>query len=180
MFDEEKEDLDKLYKYFEDKFGEEVGIMAAVVETEEFEMDLIVGMDSDLVRGIRLLQFFPSEDEDAATPDDVGSGGEGEEGDEDEEEEDLYDVMVYDFVATDAKPPVEGETFFEVKIADRGCCDDDEDDETAPVEDDAEPESFWVAIKVLMKEDDEGAELTGIELTYVDSGEVVVFKEAAF
>ena len=158
MFDEEREALDNLFKYFESKFKEEVGIMAGVVEEEEFELDLIVGMDSDLVRGIRLLQFLPSEDGEAVN----------------EDGEDLYDVIVYDFVASEASTAPDGDVLFEVKIAAPGCHDKDGE---ACCDDGGGDDSFWIKVTVFVKEDEEGAELTGILMTYLASGETIRFVE---
>ncbi len=193
---DEQEDLSRVLDYYEKKFKAKIGIMPAVVETDEIEMDLIVDMDSDQVLGMRLFQFLPVE----------GEGDEGEEdgeeaskdasketkdaGDEEDEEidDEIYDVLVYDFTRSDdPKAKVPGESILEVEVGAPECEEDADEEEKAPqkptaakkpIKEVASPapdeEKFWVHIAVFMQEDAEGAELSGAVLHYINKPQVKI------
>ena len=57
---DEWEQWKKYYDLFEEKFGEEVGIAPAVFESDEYELDLTIGQDSEQVIGARIY-VLPSE-----------------------------------------------------------------------------------------------------------------------
>ncbi|MEX2684503.1 MAG: hypothetical protein Q6373_023235 [Candidatus Sigynarchaeota archaeon] len=184
---DEQEDLSRVLDYYEKKFKEKIGIMPAVVETDNIEMDLIVGMDSDQVIGMRLFQFIPVDEDD-----EKGNNGTNKEesskkiskNDETEDDEDLdndlYDVLVYDFTRSEnAKVKIPGEPILEVEVG-APECDAGEDEEervskpkasekkSSKASKAATEEKYWVHIAVFMKEDAEGAELSGAWLHYVE------------
>jgi len=184
---DEQEDLSRVLDYYEKKFKEEIGIMPAVVETDDIEMDLIVGIDSDQVIGMRLFQFIPVDE-------DEGEGNKGskkddsrkkavkgkESGEGEDIDNDLYDVIVYDFTRSEnAKAKVPGESILEIEVG-APECDADKNEENraqkpkgshkkpAPASKAPKEAKYWVHIAVFMKEDEEGAELSGAWLYYVD------------
>ncbi len=195
---DEHEDLSRVLDYYEKKFKAKIGIMPAVVETDEIEMDLIVDMNTDQVLGMRLFQFLPVEEE--GDEDEEGSGkasteekgaGDKEEKENEEDEEiddEIYDVLVYDFTRSeDPIAKVPGESILEVEVGAPGCEEDDETEGKAPqkptltnkVTDKgtsaaSDEEKFWVHIIVFMQEDAEGAELTGAVLHYIDKPQVKI------
>jgi hypothetical protein len=198
---DEQEDLSHVLDYYEKKFKAKIGIMPAVVETDEIEMDLIVDMDSDQVLGMRLFQFLPvenegdegKEDRAEASTEAKGAGDKKDKKDkEDEEDEEIddeiYDVLVYDFTRSeDARVKVPGESILEVEVGAPECEEGDEDEGKAPQKPVAankpaavaasaapEEEKFWVHITVFMQEDAEGAELTGAVLHYIEKPQVKI------
>src|SRR4030042_2509735 len=88
MFEEDKEKWPKLVDYYKQHFGEEIGVICGVLDTEDFEIDLFASESSGKVYGMRLYQVMELED----------SGL--EEDNEEEEDEEESDVMCYDLVAT--------------------------------------------------------------------------------
>ena len=63
MFADEKAEWDKFYNFFKKEFNEEVGFMLGVFESDDYEIDLIVGEDSGDIHGVRIMQAIPYEDE---------------------------------------------------------------------------------------------------------------------
>jgi hypothetical protein len=155
---DEQEDLSRVLDYYEKRFKESIGIMPAVVETEEMEMDLIVGMDSDQVLGMRLFQFGPAQDDEdgedggeekgdetaakhpaidikAKTKDPAIKTKAGDDEDEDEDDgeeidDEVLDVLVYDFTRAEAsKAKLKGESILEVEVGAPECEDNDEAEE---------------------------------------------------
>jgi hypothetical protein len=186
---DEQEDLSRVLDYYEKKFKAKIGIMPAVVETDEIEMDLIVDMDSDLVLGMRIFQFIPVEEEgeegeESAKEEPKSAKKAGEKEDEEDEEVDdgLYDVLIYDLTRSEnAKVKVPGEPILEVEVGAPECEEGEDDEAKAPQKPAAaskppakpaaaakDEEKFWVHIAVFMKENDDGAELTGATMYYID------------
>ena len=61
MFESEKAEWDSLFKYYQDRFQEEIGISFACVENEQFrcELDFFVGEKTQRVLGMKLYQEIP-------------------------------------------------------------------------------------------------------------------------
>ena len=61
MFESEKAEWDSLFKYYQDRFQEEIGISFACVENEKFlcEIDFFVGEKTQRILGMRLYQEIP-------------------------------------------------------------------------------------------------------------------------
>ncbi len=190
---DEHEDLSRVLDYYEKKFKEKVGIMPAVVETDEIEMDLIVGMDSDQVLGIRLIQFIPVDGEadggklDPGKADSAGKSASDRK--DDAFEDDICDMIIYDLTRSeDAKAKVSGKVSLEVEIAAPRCEEDEDHDDhddmipqkPGPVsktravnaEKASDEKKFWVHIVVLTDEDAEGEELKGAVLHYINKPQV--------
>lgn len=178
---DEQEDLSRVLDYYEKKFGEKIAIMPAVVETDDIEMDLIVGMDSDQVIGMRLFQFIPvDEDEHEGKGAGNKAGAQASPSEDEAMDDDLYDVLVYDFTRSEnAKARVPGEPILEVEVGAPECEAGEDDDEGAtrpkasqkkqpPDSKTSKEQKFWVHIAVHVEEDEEGAELSGAWLHYVD------------
>lgn len=94
MFEEEREMWEKFFGFFKGKFNEDVGILPGAFEDEDIEIDMIIGENSKLVRGIRVFQLLEDDFED-------DEGEESDEcletdGDETEEEEEQEEELVDD------------------------------------------------------------------------------------
>ncbi len=109
MFEEDKEEWHKLFDYYKQHFGVEVGVTCGVLDTDDFEIDLFAGEDSGKVYGMRLYQVMELEEKDKAEvlkkektadkgSDEGGKEEREEEEEEDEEEEEVSEVMAYDLV----------------------------------------------------------------------------------
>ncbi|NMC05482.1 MAG: hypothetical protein GYA24_09730 [Candidatus Lokiarchaeota archaeon] len=123
---DEHEDLSRVLDYYEKKFKVKIGIMPAVYESDDIELDFIVDMDTEDVLGIRILQFLPvEEDEEEAeesedTSDAKGKKGDAEKSDEVEEGEDddqLCEVLILDLTrSSDPKVKITGKIFLDEDI----------------------------------------------------------------
>jgi len=69
---DELEDSRRVYDYYEKTFKEKIAIMPAVVDTDEIEIDLIIGEDSFRVLGMRCFQFFQVDDNGEVTEESDG------------------------------------------------------------------------------------------------------------
>lgn len=173
---DEHEDLTRVLNYYEERFGESVGIMPAVVDTEEIEMDLIIGISSDEVLGIRMFQFFPVEEDEESTESDE-EVAEAETSDEDDDvEEEAFDVYVTDITKADNER-VKGKVMFTAEVPAPVVCDENGDDktsqeETKEIEEDTgeKEEKYWVNISVYYTDSEDGIpEFTGAVLFYIDN-----------
>ena len=100
MFEEEKAEWDKLFAVYEKIFGENIGIMPAIYESDEIEIDLMVGEDSDDVRGMKVLQAVPAaEDDEEEEEDEEIDELETDEEDETEDDSEIVEILEYDFLA---------------------------------------------------------------------------------
>ncbi len=123
MFEEEREMWEKFFGFFKGKFNEDVGILPGAFEDEDIEIDMIIGENSKLVRGIRVFQLLEDDFEDDEESDEEESdecletdGDDKEEEEEEEEEEDVeededddddedQEILVYDLIySPKAKP----------------------------------------------------------------------------
>jgi hypothetical protein len=102
MFSEEREMWKKFFDMFKMHFNEEVGLVPSVYESDDLDIDFIVGEESGALFGVQVLQAFPEGELDEEEED-----SQDEEEDEDEEEEDEDGptgyVIEYRFVKTDKK-----------------------------------------------------------------------------
>ncbi|HME53317.1 MAG TPA: hypothetical protein VKM55_13930 [Candidatus Lokiarchaeia archaeon] len=172
---DEHEDLTRVLNYYEEKYGESVGIMPAVVDTKEIEMDLIIGINSDKVLGIRMFQFFPvDEDEEAEESDEEAS--EVKPGDEDEDvEEEAFDVYITDLTKA-GNERVEGKVMFTAEVPapvpyDENGEDEEgkEDTKEAKEETGEKEEKYWINVSVYYVDSEDGIpEFTGAVLFYID------------
>ena len=96
MFSEEREMWKKFFDMFKKHFNEEVGLVPSVYESDDLDIDFIVGEKSGALFGVQLFQLLPE--------------GEVDEEDIEDEEEDEYDEdgpirysIEYRFVKTDKK-----------------------------------------------------------------------------
>lgn len=94
MFEEERKMWEKFFGFFKGKFNEDVGILPGAFEDEDIEIDMIIGENSKLVRGIRVFQLLEDDFEDDEESDEEESdecletdGDDKEEEEEEEEEE---------------------------------------------------------------------------------------------
>ncbi|MCF2139570.1 MAG: hypothetical protein K9W44_05910 [Candidatus Lokiarchaeota archaeon] len=130
MFENERKESEAFFNYFSDKFNEEVGLLLAFYDDDEFEIDLIVGMDTETIYGLNILQYVSSEegDEEFGNQDEENSDyvkGDDEEDDIDEEddsdedeENDFIEEIQYMFVKMEISPSnLEGKPYFQIDLA---------------------------------------------------------------
>ena len=98
MFGDAKSEIDKFYDYYLAKFEEEALIMMGYYESEEFEIDLVLGEKSEKLIGIRMMVNPKSKT------------------DEKEEEED-EDILLYDLLSNVGEK-VEGRPIFKIPYED--------------------------------------------------------------
>jgi hypothetical protein len=179
---DEHEDLTRVLSYYEEKSGQKVGIMPAVVDTDDIEMDLIVGIDSDEVLGIRMFQFFEVDKDEELEEDAAETGDEPETEEEGDENEEIgneeFDVLITD-LSKGGTEPVKGKLMFTAEVPAPTICDDNGDEDEASKEEAAEEEDgttekdikYWINVSVyyVESEDDGVPEFTGAVLFYVDA-----------
>ncbi len=143
MFEEEKEEWKRLFNYFQEKFNEEVGILFGSYENEEIgvELDLFVGEESELVRGIRVFQEVPSDEEDLEDEDEE----EDLELEDEEDEEEDTEVFVYDLVALPGAT-VTGEEFVEFVVERPEVMKEEGDPEKS--------QDRWISVKLYTVDED--------------------------
>ncbi len=161
MESDENEDWKIIEPYYERIFKEKVTILPGMVSMDEFEIDLIVGVKSDKVRGIRLFEFFPTDEEDVDEPSKKSKDDQG--GGDEEGENDIYDVIVYDLVATPGAKVPPGQAILEVHVAGPECC-----EEMEHVDVNEDEKKYWVSITLYEEENDDTADITGATLYYLD------------
>lgn len=101
MFSEEREMWKKFFDMFKKHFNEEVGLVPSVYDSDDLDIDFIVGENSGALFGVQVIQLFPEgeldeEEEEEDTDDD-------EDGDEDDEDGPSGYKVEYRFVKTDKK-----------------------------------------------------------------------------
>ncbi|MHA1584801.1 MAG: hypothetical protein ACTSWL_06075 [Promethearchaeota archaeon] len=138
MFEEEKEEWTKFFDFYKTKFGEEVGVMPGVFENDDFELDLFVGDETGEIRGIRVLQAVPFEDdgENDEEDDEEDEDLAVDEEDDEEDEDEVFEIYSYDFVANSALKPSDlaGEPYFSLEFNSGG----EENEDEEPNDDSAE------------------------------------------
>ncbi|MHA1732749.1 MAG: hypothetical protein ACTSU5_12460 [Promethearchaeota archaeon] len=142
MFEDVKEEWDRLFDSFRERFNEEVGVMFSVFSSEELglEVDLFVGEDTGHIRGARVFQGDIDEDE--GDGEDVEGGG-GE-------------VVYYDLVAVPGAS-IEGSSAVEVDLAWPDTF-KEEGKEYAPTD-------VWVTLAIFTKDGTPTGEVTGVFAT---------------
>ena len=107
MFDEDKEEWHRLFDYYKQHFGEEVGVICGILDSDDFEIDLFSGENSGKILGMRLYQVLEIEGKTHAgtgKKDKILVKGKDDEAGEEEFEEteenddDLPEVLAYDLV----------------------------------------------------------------------------------
>jgi len=105
MFSEERARWTKFFDMFKKHFNEEVGFIPSVYESDDIDIDFIVGEEKSQLYGIQVLQMFPD-----GELDEEDEEGEREEDDDDNKDDDDEDddepvgyVIEYMFVKTDQK-----------------------------------------------------------------------------
>ncbi len=169
MFEDDKEEWHQLFDYYKQHFGEDVGVMCGVLDTDDFEIDLFAGEDSGKIFGLRLYQVMELEEKDkteALKEDkamekgrDVKAGQdeeeeEKEEEEEDDDEEELSEVMAYDLVL---KPNAK----ILGKVACKATLDLTEEGKEGERED-----ARKLAIKIYTEDGDVNAYVTGVVGTF--------------
>ncbi len=166
MFNEDKEEWHKLFDYYKQHFGEDVGVICGVLDTEDFEIDLFAGEDSEKLYGMRLYQVMELEEKDKAEAlkkdkaaeegSDEKAGDEEKEGaeEEDEDDEEVSEVMAYDLVL---KP--------KAKILGNVACTATLD-LTEEEKEGVTPEARKLNIKIYTEDGDVNAYVTGVVATY--------------
>ncbi|MHA1675431.1 MAG: hypothetical protein ACTSYI_17605 [Promethearchaeota archaeon] len=116
MFEEERKEFEIFFDFYQKKFKEEVGLLPGVYEDDDFEIDLVMGQDSEEFLGARIMQYVPVDEstleegdrideidelDDLKEDKEEGSENKTEEKDgdvydEDEEDDDEYDDDEYD------------------------------------------------------------------------------------
>ena len=101
MFSEEREQWKKFFDVFKKHFDEEVGLVPSVYESEDIDIDFVLGEESGQLYGVKVLQLFPDEEFE-------GEENEEEEDEDEEEDDDDQDgptgyVIEYTFIKTDKK-----------------------------------------------------------------------------
>ncbi len=196
MFADEKAEWDKFYNFFKKEFNEEVGFMLGVFESDDYEIDLIVGEDSGDIHGVRIMQAIPYEDEEEDTEGDAEiaeiktrEDDEGDEGDEGEEEDEdaMVEMIQYDFVKKPiAEAEIEGKPYFQLQFGNPDKTEDEEaTKETTPTEDeetkekDDNDDGSWFKLVIYSKQaEGEEIELTGAVMVNGENPEeVTVFVE---
>ncbi|MHA1112149.1 MAG: hypothetical protein ACTSRE_13660 [Promethearchaeota archaeon] len=99
MFSEEKEMWKKFFDMFKKHFNEEVGLVPSVYESDDLDVDFIVGEKSGALFGVQVLQLFPE----GELEEDEVEGEEEEDDDENDEDGPTGYVIEYRFVKTDKK-----------------------------------------------------------------------------
>lgn len=100
MFEEEKAEWDHLFEVYKKIFSENIGIMAGIYESDEIEIDLMVGEESDDVRGMKVFQAVPAaEDDEEEEADEEIDALETDEEDDTEDDSEIVEIMEYDFLA---------------------------------------------------------------------------------
>ncbi|HMF33515.1 MAG TPA: hypothetical protein VKK79_18980 [Candidatus Lokiarchaeia archaeon] len=174
MFDADKAELDALFNFYLKRFGEDIGMMLGVIDTEDIELDLYVGEKSNLVRGMRVFQLL-----------DVEHKEEEESGEEDSEEEDddkPADVIVYDLVATPGAE-VSGQRFFNGALGKPDSFIEGEEEENAEAKEEEEPptetpEDVWITLSIYSVDGGIESDITCAVITYgPDLSDETVFVE---
>ena len=100
MFEEEKAEWDHLFAVYKKIFDEDVGIMTGIYESDEIEIDLMVGEKSDDVRGMKVLQMVsaPEDDEEEEADEEIDAL-ETDEEDDTEDDSEIVEILEYDFLA---------------------------------------------------------------------------------
>ena len=98
MFSEERARWKKFFDIFKKHFNEEVGLVPSVYESEEIDIDFVLGEESGQLFGIKVMQLFPDEEYEEETEDEEEEEEEGE----DEDGPGGY-VIEYTFVKTEKK-----------------------------------------------------------------------------
>ncbi|WP_457557330.1 hypothetical protein [Candidatus Harpocratesius sp.] len=144
MFENERKESEAFFNYFLDKFNEEVGLLLAFYDDDEFEIDLIVGMDTETIYGLNILQYISSEkgyeefgnqddensdhvekddDEEYNSDEEKEDDEEEDDSDEDEDDEedegnDVIEEIQYMFVKMEISPSnLEGKPYFQIDLA---------------------------------------------------------------
>ncbi len=106
MFSEERERWKKFFDVFQKHFGEEVGFVPSVYESDDIDIDFIMGEESGKLFGLQVLQLFPDEEYEGDDDEDEDEDDEEEVDDEEEEDDDEPTgyVIEYTFIITDTKP----------------------------------------------------------------------------
>jgi hypothetical protein len=100
MFSEERARWKKFFDVFKKHFGEEVGLVPSVYESDDIDIDFVLGEESGQLYGIKVLQIFPDEE----FEDEEESAEEDEDKDEDDDEEGPGGYVIdYTFIKTDTK-----------------------------------------------------------------------------
>ncbi|MHA1729841.1 MAG: hypothetical protein ACTSWY_14090 [Promethearchaeota archaeon] len=97
MFEEERKEWNAFFNYYKEKFGEDVGLKAAVYEDDQYEIDLAVGENSEKILGFRIINYVENTGEESDNKKENEDEEETEKGEEGEEEE-IFDVFAYDLV----------------------------------------------------------------------------------
>ncbi|MHA1521889.1 MAG: hypothetical protein ACTSVZ_09085 [Promethearchaeota archaeon] len=150
MFEEERREFEIFFNYFEKKFKEEIGLLPGIYEDDDFEIDMVMGQDSEEFYGVRIMQYVPVDEstleegdrldeideiadleedkKDEGGKDDGDEDEDDEEYDEDEDDEDeLMEMILYDFVKTsEENPSIDGQPYFQIVLNAPG---DDEEEE---------------------------------------------------
>ncbi|MHA1776726.1 MAG: hypothetical protein ACTSWC_08105 [Promethearchaeota archaeon] len=114
MFESEREESDAFFSYFSEKYGEEVGLMLSFYDDEEFEIDLIVGMDSETIYGLNVIQSLLAEN----IEEDREDNEDGDDDEDDEDEDEYVDELQYLFVKMDIPPSkLEGKPYFQIDLS---------------------------------------------------------------
>jgi hypothetical protein len=188
MFDEMKAEWDRFFNFYKNRFNEEVEYMPEIFGDEHLEMDLVIGQDSGLVRGLRFIVILDSDedDEDEEGEDDAEGGEEDEaeaEGDDedvdldddsDDEDDEAVDVVGYDLAAQDGAV-VTGQPLLELTFLKRGEGEDEEnDEEPADLGEDEEFEGeYEMVLKVYTEDGTLDTEPTGAEVLLGDGSKIV-------
>jgi hypothetical protein len=180
MIADEDRELAAVLGYYENKFQTKVGIMFSVIDDEDVELDLIVDPENKHVLGMRLYKIFPadeeegeegkpSENEDTPDDDEEPAGEDKEDDEDDEDEEEIVEVILYDLVLTEGAE-IAGDPWIKasVKASECECEDDEENPEVEETEHEEDEGKDWIDITVFVKEDDEGAEVSGATVEYVE------------
>jgi hypothetical protein len=181
MFDTEKAEYEKFFDFYKKKFDEEVAIMPGVFEDDDFEIDLLVGEKSETIRGVRILNFQPYEEEDDEEDkkankeiDELPEAEEDEdESDSEDDEEDVVEVFCYDLVATEGGK-IKGELLFEIYFRAPG-----EDSEVEGDEEQEEikttEENYWANLKVYAS--DEGISSASLSYREKPNEEIILLDD---
>lgn len=103
MFSEEREMWKKFFDMFKKHFDEEVGLVPSVYESDDLDVDFIVGEKSGALFGVQVLQLFPEGELDEEDNEEEEDDEDEEEDEDDEDDPTGYEVIEYRFVKTDKK-----------------------------------------------------------------------------
>ncbi len=119
MFEEERKEFEIFFNFYSKKFKEEVGLLPGVYEDDDFEIDLVMGQDSEEFLGARIMQYVPVDESTL------------EEGDRIEEIDELDDLVEDKDEGSEDKDEdkVDGDDDKDDDDEDEGEYDDDDDDE---------------------------------------------------